>query len=252
MAVKCKELLYTPVDALSFRITGGTHLLNTTKKDNTIISINDENGVLLSLGTTLEVKKRKYKINIIEEIIVKTTKYYRLYIAKRTKSSNFIMPMLSGNRDLYFWNNLFVNAFIKTPEEDDCIALLYRWSSNPLYIKFEKALSNFKNFRRKYDPSPNYVMFVFDIPKRHIRNYKRFLTGKYSRLSKAYKIDILEFHDADIEDEIGQILFLSAKRRKAMEKKLDVYLPEESELLSIIDIDKETYNPEIYKFKKLI
>ena len=162
------------------------------------------------------------------------------------------MPMLPGQKELYFWNSLFVNAFIKTPEDNDCIALLYRWSSDPKYLKFEKALSQFKNFRRRYDPSPNYVMFVFDIPKRHIRNYKKFIEGKYSRFSKAYKVDILEFHDADIKDEIGQILFLNSKRRKALEKRLGVYLPETSELLSIIDIEKETYSPEIYKFKKLL
>tara|TARA_R110000744_G_scaffold28831_1_gene69157 strand:- start:44 stop:802 length:759 start_codon:yes stop_codon:yes gene_type:complete len=252
MAVKCKELLYTPVDALSFRITGGTHLLKTTKNNKIITSIDDKDGALFSLGTTVEVKKRKYKINIIEEVIVRTTKYYRIHIAKRTKSSNFIMPMLSGTRELYFWNKLFVNAFIKTPEDDDCIALLYRWSSNPLYVKFEKALSQFKNFRRRYDPSPDYVMFVFDIPKRCIRNYNRFINGKYSKFSKEYKIDILDFHDAEIEDEIGQILFQSDKRRVALEKKLAADLPDESELLSIINIEDETYNPEMYKFKKLI
>jgi len=252
MAVKCTELLYTPVDALSFRITGGTHLLTTERKENTIISLNDNTGPLFSLGTTVEIKKRKYKVNIIEEIIVNATRYYKIYIAKRTKTSNFIMPMLSGNRELYFWNRLFVNAFIKTPEDDNCIALLYRWSSNPLYIKFEKALSKFKNFRRRYDPSPNYVMFVFDVPKRHIRNYKRFIEGKYSKFSKAYKLDVLEFHDAEIENEIGQILFLSSKRRSALERKLGEDLPENSELLSILDIEKETYNPTTYKFKKLI
>ena len=95
-------------------------------------------------------------------------------------------------------------------------------------------------------------MFVFDVPKKHIRNYKKFINGQYSKLSRSYKLDILEFHDADIEDEIGQILFQSKKRRRAMENRLNVYLPSNSELLSIIDIEKETYNPEIYKFKKLI
>tara|TARA_R110002012_G_scaffold92174_2_gene223972 strand:- start:4573 stop:5331 length:759 start_codon:yes stop_codon:yes gene_type:complete len=252
MAVKCTELLYTPINALSFRITGGTHLLTTNKKNNIITSIDDSEGRLISLGTTIEIKKIKYKVNIIEEIIVNTTKYYKLSTAKKTKASVFIAPMLPGNKNLYFWNKLFVNCFIQTSEDKNCIALLYRWSSNPLYIKFEKALSKFKNFRRRYDPSPNYVMFVFDVPQRHIRNYKKFVAGKYSEFSKAYKIDILEFHDADIEDEIGQIIFRSDRRRKAMEKRLGTHLPENSELLSIINIEDETYNPEIYKLKKLI
>ena len=252
MAVKCTELLYTPINALSFRITGGTKSLSTTKKGNIITSIDDPDGTFLSLATNLEIKRIKYKVNIIEEIIVNTTKYYKISLAKRTKASTFIMPMLGANKNLYFWNKLFVNCFIETPEDKNCIALLYRWSSNPTYIKFEKALTKFQNFRRRYDPSPNYVMFVFDVPKRHIRNYKKFIEGKYSKFSKAYKVDILDFHDADIEDEIGQIIFRSEKRRKALEKKLDSRLPKDSELLSIINIEDEKYNPEVYKLKKLI
>ena len=252
MAVKCTELLYTPINALSFRITGGTQLLTSNKENNIITSIDDSEGRLISLGTTVEIKKVKYKVNIIEEIIVNTTKYYKLSIAKKTKASVFITPMLPGNKNLYFWNRLFINCFIQTKEDKNCIALLYKWSSNPLYIKFEKALSKFKNFRRRYDPSPNYVMFVFDVPQRHIKNYKKFIAGKYSEFSKAYKIDILEFHDAGIDDEVGQIIFKSDKRRKEMEKRLGTNLPEDSELLSIINLEDETYDPEIYNLKKLI
>ena len=37
-----------------------------------------------------------------------------------------------------------------------------------------------------------------------------------------------------------------------MENRLDTILPEDSELLSIIDVKNETYNSETYKFKKLI
>ena len=252
MAVKCKELIYTPINALSFRITGGTHLLTPNKENNIIQSLESPDGPIFSLGLTVEIKKRKYKVNIIEEIIINTTKYYTLSMAKRTKSSMFVMPMLSGNKDLYFWNRLFVNCFIATEEDKDCIALLYRWSSDPLYIKFEKALSKFPIFKRKYDPNPNYVMFVFDIPKKHLKNYKKFLNGKYSKFSMAYKKALLDFHDVSAGNELGQILFKDPKRRKALEYKLDLELPEDSELLSIIDMEKETYNPEIYKFKKLI
>jgi len=37
-----------------------------------------------------------------------------------------------------------------------------------------------------------------------------------------------------------------------LEKRLNADLPEESELLSIINVEKETYDPEIYKLKKLL
>ena len=74
------------------------------------------------------------------------------------------MPMLPGNKKLYFWNTFFVNCFIGTPEDSNCIALLYRWSSDTRYIKFEKIMKSVEFFKRRYDPSPNYVMFVFNIP----------------------------------------------------------------------------------------
>jgi hypothetical protein len=252
MAIKCKELVYTPINALSFRITGGTQTLTPHKIDNVIQSLEGSDGLNISLGLTIEVKKIKYNVNIIEETVAGKTIYYTISMSKRTKSSTFVMPMLSGTKDLYFWNRLFVNCFIATEEDKNCIALLYRWSSDPLFIKFEKALSKFSIFKRKYDPSPNYVMFIFDVPKKHLRNYKKFLKGQYSKFSTSYKGVLLDFHDAEVGEELGQILFKSPKRRKALEYKLDIELPEDSELLSIIDIEKETYNPEIYKLKKLL
>ena len=95
-------------------------------------------------------------------------------------------------------------------------------------------------------------MFVFDIPKGFEREYRAFILGKYSKFSRDYKLDILDFHNLDIENEIGQILFKSDKRRELLEKRLNADLPKESELLSIIDIEAETYNPDIYKLKKLL
>ena len=252
MAVKCEELIYTPIDALSFRISGSTHTLTPNLKNKIIQSLEGPDGTIFSLGTTVEIKKRKYKVNIIEEIATKKGMYYIISIAKRTKSSTFLLPMLGGHRALYFWNNFLLNCFIKTEEDEDCIALLYRWSSDPLYLKFEKALTKFRSFKRRYDPSPNCVMFVFDVPKKHIRNYKKFITGQYSKLSRTYKFALLEFHDKDLQDAIGQILFKAEKRKYTLEKKLGEELPEDSELLSIIDVNKETYNSETYNFKKLI
>ena len=251
MAVKCKELVYTPLNALTFRITGGTKSLIPHEIDGVIYSLEGPDGIIISVNNTTEIKKIKYKVNFIEQIIVNKTIYYDICMAKRTKSSIFILPMLGGNKNLFFWDRLFVNAFIETPEEKDCIALLYRWSSDPLFIKFEKALSKFKDFRKKYDPIPYYVLFVFNIPKNHKRNYKLFKNGKYSKLSKAYKISILDFHDLEISSEVGQILFQDPKRKKILEEKLDVILEDNSELLSIIDND-EIFNIKKYKLNKLI
>lgn len=259
MVTQCDNLIYTPVNALTFKITGNTECLKPVYAGDTkkIIALDGPDNILLDLGLTVLVKKLKYKVNIIEripnEVLSITNKVeYHISIAKRTKASTFLMPMLPGSKKLYFWNKLFMNCFIATDEDQDCIALLFRWSSDLRFIKFEKLLSTFKMFRRRYDPSPNLVMFIFDIPKGYRRDYRAFRLGKYSKLSREYKIDILDFHDADIQDEVGQILFKSNKRRELLEAKLDAELPEDSELLSILDVKTETYDPKVYKLKKLL
>tara|TARA_Y100001937_G_C7133648_1_gene338850 strand:- start:2409 stop:3170 length:762 start_codon:yes stop_codon:yes gene_type:complete len=253
MVIKCDNLVYTPINAITFRITGDTKCLTPVMENDKIIALkggpSDHN---ITLGLTLQIKKTKYKVNIIEKRMILNKLYYDISIAKRTKATTFIMPMLPGNKKLYFWNKLFVNCFVATEKDENCIALLYRWSGDLRYIKFEKILSQFKNFRRRYDPSPHYVMFVFDVPKECLRNYRAFLLGKYSKFDRDYKIDILDFHNLDMDNEIGQILFKSERRKKQLEKRLDATLPDNSELLSIIQIEEETFDPEIYKLKKLI
>ena len=252
MVIECDNLIYTPVNALMFRVGGNTECLKPVVKNGIITALEGPKDLCIDLGLTVKIKRVKYKINIIEKVKIKNKLRYNISMAKRTKASTFMMPMLPGNKQLYFWNKLFVNCFIATEEDDECLALLYRWSSDLKYIKFEKILSEFNFFKRRYDPSPNYVMFVFHIPKGYRREYRAFKMGKYSRFSKEYKLDILDFHNADVQDELGQILFKSTERRRLLEEKLDAQLPEDSELLSIINIEEETFNPEIYKLKKLL
>ena len=246
MVVKCKQLTYTPVNALAFKITGGTKSIVPHKIDNVIQSLESDDGIIQSLGVTAEIKRFKYKINIIEEKWYNNILTYEVSCAKRNKSSLFLLPMLGGDRHLYFWNQLFLNAFISTEKEEECIALLYRFSANPLFLKFEKALTQFKTFIRKEDPNDGFVLFVFNVPPEHKTNYIKFITGKYSEFSKLYKVNLLEFHKYDVNSLIGQVIFKSEERKKELESKLGCELEDSSELLSIIDIKNETFNPKIY------
>ena len=246
MVVKCEQLIYTPVNALSFKISGGTKTIIPHKINNIIQSLESPEGIIQSLGVRANIKGIKYKANIIEEKWYKNILTYEVSCAKRNKSSIFIMPMLGGNRNLFFWNQLFLNCFIATENDKDCIVLLYRFSSDPLFIKFEKALTNFKSFIKKEDPHPGFVYFVFDIPTSSYTDYYKFINGKYSELSKLYKINLLEFHKFDVDSLIGKVIFKSPERKKELEKKLECTLDTNSELLSIIDIKQETFNPEIY------
>jgi hypothetical protein len=251
MAVKCTQLIYNPINALTIRLSGGTKSLIPHEINNKILSLESPDDIHINVGLITEVNKFKYKINIIEKIMKNNILYYDLSTAKRTKSSTFILPMLGGERRLFFWNTLFMNAFVGIEDKRDCIVLLYKFSIDPLFLKFEKAVKTFNNFLEKIDIDPYHVLFLFSIPKEHTKNYNKLKQGKYSELDEDYKFDILEFHNFNFKDgQVSQVLWKADRRRKAMEKALDANISSESELLTPIDFDKEIYDLETYEIKK--
>ena len=244
MQVKCKTIILNPADARTIKVTGGTKAIKTHKYENEIVCL-EMPKYTISTGETISVKNRKYKVNIIKELYAGNTLFYELYVAKQTKSSLFVLPMLGGERKLFFYNNLLINAFIGLPNHEGCIALLYRWSSDPLFLKFEKAIEQFRNYIGTEDISNDFVMFIFDVPIKHIDNYKKFINGEYSKFDETYKSKILKFHGMNIDTQVGQILYKSEKRKKRLEHMLGMDLDESAELFSIID-DSEIFNPKYY------
>tara|TARA_R110002051_G_scaffold322049_1_gene411471 strand:- start:61 stop:501 length:441 start_codon:yes stop_codon:yes gene_type:complete len=144
------------------------------------------------------------------------------------------------------YDSLFVNCFIGTEKHKNKIVLLYRFSGDALFLKFEKALKQFRGFIDCYDPSPYFVSFVFKVPEQHKEDYVHFLNGRYSELSHDYKDKLLDFHDFDIDGELAQILYKAPKRRLRLENTLDINLNDNSELYSILNEKDETFDPKVY------
>ena len=244
MQVRCKTIILNPTDARTIRVTGGTKAIKAHKYENEIVCL-ELPKYSISLGESFSVKDRRYKVNIIKKLYVGNALFYELCMAKQTKSSLFVLPMLGGEKNLFFYNNLLVNCFIGIPDHEGCIALLYRWSGDPLFLKFEKAIKQFRNYVDSCDISSELVMFIFDVPKKHVKNYKKFIDGKYSKLSDEYKTKILKFHGMNIDSQMAQILYKSKKRKKRIEHNLGIPLDDSAELFSIID-DFEVFNPNYY------
>jgi hypothetical protein len=250
MGVKCNDLTYTIVNALTLRVGGGTKTLTAHTVDGVIHSLEGPEGICISLGLTMEIRKLKYKVNIIEARLINGILIYELSIAKRTKSYTYLLPMLGPGKELFMMDKL-VNVFVKTQNNDDCIALLYRFSGDPLFLQLEQAFKQFSYFREVEDTDPYHVLFVFDVPKKYRKIYNQFINGKYSKFSQIYKLHILDFFNLDKHSQVCHILFQTKKRKKLLEQVLGSSLPEDSELYSIID-ERETYDPIIYKPKKLL
>ena len=245
MKVKHKDLITSIKDSRTFVISGATDTITPHYFNGEIVSLKTENYNIV-IGQKFAVGRRNYKINIITKKIVNSTITYELSSGKLTKSSLFIFPMLDGNRNLYMFDSLFVNCFIGTEEYKNHIVLLYRFSGDSTFLKFEEALLKFRGFVKTYDPSPEYVIFIFKIPSTQEKNYNCIINGKYSKVDILYKNKILEFHNFTTEGDLAQILFKSKNRKKRLEQQLEIELPKHAELHSIMDLEAETFNPDIY------
>lgn len=219
------------------------------------ISINGGN-IYLSVGSTIRPKEgaNPYKINHIfplynaDNILVG----YELCVAKLTKASIFVAPLLGGNRKLFLWDKYFVNAFIGARDHRDVICLLYRYSGDQLFTKFEAALEKFGTFKCKFDPDPYHVMFVFEIPEEFQSAYDMFKESKYSQISDFVKLKILDYHNFSQDGMTGQILFKAHSLKMQLEKDLELELPAEAELCSAINLEEEIFNEQFYFTSKPI
>ena len=246
MKVKCTKNILSPINALSFKMTGGTRSIKEHTQEDEIIALECSNDEVIALGDVVKVKDRDYKVNIIEKEIHKGIIIYRLSVDKRTKASMFILPLFRGNRNLYFWNRLFLNCFISTEKRDKCIALLYRWSSDPLFLDFEQSIKKLKAYKKTYDISSEYILFEFNVIEKYNKIYNQFINGEYSKFTKDYKFKILNFHKLDVNSQIGQILFQDVRRKIKLEDRIGEILESSSELYSKPIKENETFSVKKY------
>ena len=255
--VACRDIQFTPVSGRTVRLTGDLSKCEVEQIHGVIVSITckfPDCDYTVKLGDTIRPRaKSPYRINVIKahEELGKV-KFYDLSVGRLTDSSIFVLPLMGMNRKLMLWDSLFVNAFIATEEDTDCIALLYRFSGEPAFSKFESALCSFRNFRKRVDPDPYHVLFVFDVPDDAKSSYNAYRDGKYSRIDDIWKLRILEFHDFDIDGHTGKILFQAPSLRSQLEEELDCQLPADAELHSKPNLDIEVFEQGYYTPRKKV
>ena len=127
MSVKCETVIFNIMNARTLRLTGGTKAIKVHKFEDEIVSLEIPGDTVVSVGETISIKGKKFKINIINKLYLGNALVYELHMAKQTKSNIFVLPMLSGERKLFFFDNHLINTFIGIPNHEGCIALLYRW-----------------------------------------------------------------------------------------------------------------------------
>jgi hypothetical protein len=205
--------------------------------------------MVIRIGDLIKVGNRSipYRVNLIRKRDVSGLPNYELKMALRTKATLFVLPMLPGTKKDYLFGTQLLNVFISTSEEDNVIAVLFRFSGARGFLELETKLRANSNFIRSFDPNAHTVMYVFQVPSVYEEQFELFKEGKYSHLSVAYKKKVLRFHSALPDSTLGMIMSRHPKKREELERKLDVKLFDYEELYSIPDLDQERFNPEIYK-----
>lgn len=242
------------VNGRTVRLTKVKNFLEEVDENNNILRLYDNSGVEICLGDTITVPpKYLQKVNYIHRGKVDSRIVcYDLLSTKMTVSSTFVTPFLGVSKSLMLWDKLFVNTYISAYEHTNCISLLYRFSGDTMFLKFETALCSFRTFIKKYDPDPHHVLFVFDVPDVAKKSYDSLINGKYSEIDDLWKLKILDFHDYDRYGQTGQILYKDIELRHKIEQKLDVSLDDTSELHSTPNIEGETYHPDMFEVSKVL
>lgn len=247
----------TIVNGRTVRLSGDVKQFKPIYEDGQIIRLEGED-MTYSLGQVIRPKARvPYKVNVIQKLSpggdpTLPAQGYDFSIARTNLSSIFVAPLLGGTRELFLWDKYFINAFIETQNEKNVIALLYRFSGDALFLKFESALCAFRTFKYKVDTDSYHVMFVFDIPDTSKSSYERLLAGEYSKIDDFLKLKILDYHGFSMDGQTARVLFKSEILRKELEERLDCSIPESNELHSVFDMTYERFYPDYYHTAKSV
>lgn len=172
----------------------------------------------------------KSDIDIKKITSVSLTELHSYLSDRSTYASLFLIPAfdLELNAKTY---ELYENSFI---DHEGFMHLFDR----PLFTLFkvgEKEIKDFQNINKTLTSNPNFVytycvgrtnnyylyMYVFECPKAFEKDYDKFLEGKYSQFSIAYKAkfmrNVMIFDGSYEESPIYGALFKTDKMRQKME-----------------------------------
>jgi hypothetical protein len=205
-------------------------------------------------------KIRPFKIQKIKKS--KQDKMYTFYSTTLTKASRWVMPMLRVNGETQTsmkYHSHFINCYVGTKGEGymDKIYLVYRYSGDLEYQKFEQQLKRHELFENWIDIDKHHVMYVFNMTAEMRINFTKFMNGAYSKFSESYKNKILNFvvnpamvKESDIPKTITYgVLYKTDEQLKRVEEQIGKHgvdiKKEGLELLSKPDEAEEVYTGDI-------
>jgi hypothetical protein len=236
-AINPRLLVITPLDK-SAELYG----------DKEIVGLDYSGEVGITCEEVFTVKRHKFKPQQIKRVDVKDNLQYGagyyIYTTVLNSSFRFIMPLLGGKKDDYYFHSYFMNCFIGTEFSTGAgghIYLWYRYIPTIEMEALEEKLFSHPNYVAHRDVDKHHVLYKFEVPAHYKQDVSYIMEGKYSKLHIDTKTRLLEFHGQSAEDVLGQILFQAVDRRKKLEADLGVELDPDAELYDAFDMSNEVF-----------
>jgi len=167
-----------------------------------------------------------------------------------SRATTYIRPMLGY--PVAFFGKKFYDCHISI--EVPAIHLVFEKPLEEVhgeYYGIFDTLRNDPNYTSE-ENTGNYLILNFSVPIDLESDFNAFLDSKYSKMSDSYKEHILSLYAMykPAYKRLSKVLCPSKDDRIDLENKLEIekgILPEDAEILSLLDLRKEVLNIENYK-----
>jgi len=224
-----QKLEITPINARVLSLTSNCEPKTLYNEDFEIVELDFYKIKDIKIGDTIEISGVTYNVNKI----VKQNSNHYLIDSNLTKSSEFILPLVSLPNTIsshYFYNKYFYNCYLywdKYPQYSDNkhLFVCYKFYDSKEYKGLETFISEHKNFITNIDPNNNFTIFVLSIPKEYHYAVETILEGKYHELDNSIKSKIINFYELKLGNPIYNALLRPLEAVKKLELKLGTKIP---------------------------
>lgn len=214
---------------VAFKTT--TVLENTDDSDNIVSIISGDYTPDISINKVLSLSYGDITSEFrISKIIKISPHRYKLYTHIPNKTRHFLVPILRYKKDEWLYDCL-INAYIS--KDSNFIHLHYRFSTAPVYLKFEQDVKKRLGFFVKKDIDKNTVVYTFKISEQFRRDIEVFKLGKYSFFSDLLKSQIISFYNYTYDSTTAKILRRDDQYRKQLELDFGVSIKPSLDLYDI-------------------
>jgi len=168
-------------------------------------------------------------------------------------TTSFALPLLGWKKSSY--EPYLINAYIRHEEIEhfrtDHLFVLLKESTEERFKKLEEVLIRHKSHISYYalDEAEEYAMHVFKFVPEVLPDYRLFIEGKYSKISKGAQALIKK--SSKEGGTVHNILNRSNSLKNYQEKRMGIKLDKDAEVWSsILDpnkIDKEVFTNELFE-----